>query len=323
MLSSKVYWLGIDVSKKTLQLHSNLLNFKLPARIDNEPAAIRALIKSLLKCRCLGGRNLPRLHVICEPTGRLEVPLLEILWELNIPVSLVNPKWVRRYIQGCGIACKTDAVDARMIWQYGHERQPAPMAAPSPQERELRNLVSRRNQLICMVREQKCQLLGLRGALADDCKALITNIKAQIKKIEKSLQKVAATCPLITQKLTAMQQVKGVGFLTAVSLLALVPELGQLNRNQAAALLGVAPMNADSGQFKGQRFIQGGRANARATLYMAALTAARSNQVFRDFYNRLTAKGKASKVALTAVMNKLIKTLNSILKNPNFTLLPQ
>ena len=324
MITRCVYYFGVDVSKRTLQLHANLFNFKLPRQIPNTPEAIEDWLKSLARCECLGGADLPRLHLICEPTGGFERALLEAAWNRGIKISMVNPKHVKRYIGSCGVLAKTDASDACMLCRFGTERHPAPTPRPSAIVEDLRAFVLRRNQVRKTLAEQKCQLKQQRHPdLIADAKSLIITLKEQLKSLEAQLRKRAAASPEIALKLSALQQVKGVGFLTAVTLLVLMPELGALNRNQAAALIGVAPMASDSGQWRGRRFIQGGREAARACLYMAALTAARSNLIFAQIYNRLIAKGKAPKLALTAIMNKLIKTLNSILKNPDFVLLPQ
>lgn len=327
MVISTVYFLAVDVSQKTLELFGRLLHFKLPAQIPNDPRAIAELLKALRRCRCLGGAALPRLHVICEASGGYERALAEALWALNIKVSIVNPKQVRDYIRACGVRAKTDRIDARMLCGFGVERRPDPTPAPSAAMADLRLAVNRRGQLLKSLREHLCQLKQLMllndRELIAEAQELIALLRGQIAKLEKRMAKIIKECPELAAKSALLQQVKGVGFLTAAGLLALVPELGRVNRNQAAALLGVAPINADSGNFRGRRFVQGGRQHARATLYMAALTAARSNAYFKNFYNRLIAKGKAPKLALTAVMNKLIKLLNSILKNPNFILQPQ
>jgi transposase len=318
MIIRTVYWLGIDVSKDSLQLFAKFLNFKIPAQIPNEAGAIGHFFKTLLKCPCLGGRALPRLRLICEPTGGFERALQDIAWKLGLKLSIVNPKRMRRYIEGCGISFKTDAIDARMIWQFGSERQPDPMPAPGELLTALRALVTRRSQLIKSLGEHRCQLAQHHHeSVIKGCKALITIIKEQITAINAEMHQLAGSCPDLKARLRCLQQVKGVGFLVAITMLTLVPELGHLNRNEAAALLGVAPMNADSGKWKGRRFIQGGRAAARACLYMAALTAARCHPTLSEFYKRLIFKGKPKKLAIVAVMNKLAKILNSILKNFN------
>lgn len=304
-------YIGIDIAKLTLELAAPGL--KLPAQWPNTTAGHRGILQ------CLQRLKRP-VHVVCEATGGYERSLLEVLWKAAIPLTLCNPFKVRRFAQSTGVLAKTDKLDARILADFGRVNSITPTPPPSPVTRQLNEIVARRNDLKAMRLSEANRIEHLKD------KALIRMTRSHLRQID---QHIAACDALLRQcikadddlhqKVQRLCQIKSVGFTTAVILLATLPELGQLRRSAAAALAGVAPFADDSGKFRGRRFIQGGRPLARSALYMAALVASRFNPILSLFYKRLIANGKPPKVALTAIMRKLVILLNSILKNPSFS----
>jgi len=216
---------------------------------------------------------------------------------------------------------KSDAIDADVITRFAQSIQPAPDRELTQNELKLEEVMNRRQQLV--------ELLNIEGnrlehyferEIATDAKALIAHLKTKIKKLETMAKELIEADALLKTKVERLTQIKGVGLITSASLIAFMPELGRIHRNQAAALVGVAPFVCDSGTERGKRHIWGGRAHLRKLLYMCALHAIGKNRVLKEFYQRLKAAGKPSKVALIAVMRKLICLLNHMLRNPNFAL---
>lgn len=300
---------GLDIAKASLQLHCQSKSYDLP----NTPAGHRQLIKRLAAQ--------PASHVICEATGGYERAVVAALHAARIPVSVINPARVRQFARASGQLAKTDPIDAAVLTAFGQAFAPDPTLPRTALEIKLAALVTRRAQLleVRVAEEQRADT-----CTEPDLRKLFT---AWVRQIEKQMAKVEALiAALLAEQTTLRAQVQrlddimGVGRLTAVTVLAEMPELGHLNRRQAAALAGLAPYNRDSGQWAGQRCISGGRAGVRRALYMAALSASRSNHLLKPFYDRLIAAGKPVKVALTALMRKLIVLMNHLLKNPNFSL---
>ena len=300
---------GLDIAKASLQLHLQGKAYDLP----NTAAGHAQLIQRLAA--------VPGVHVICEATGGYERAGVAALQAAAIPVSVLNPARVRQFARASGKLAKTDPIDAAMLTAFGHAFAPEPTPPRTPTELKMTALVTRRVQLL--------ELRVAETQRADTCAdlALCKLFTPWLAQIEKQIAKVAALieallaeqAPLAAQ-VQRLDDIAGVGRITAVTVLATMPELGQLNRRQAAALAGLCPYNRDSGQWTGQRCISGGRAEVRRALYMAALSASRSNHLLKPFYDRLITAGKPAKVALTAVMRKLIVLMNQVLKNPNFTL---
>ena len=300
---------GIDIAKASLQLHLQSKSYDLP----NTPAGYAQLIKRL--------ETVPGVHIICEATGGYERAVVAALHAALIPVSVLNPARVRQFARASGHLAKTDPIDAAVLSAFGQAFAPAPTPPRSAVEIKLAALVTRRAQLL--------ELRSAETQRADTCAdaalgklftAWLTQVKKQIAKVEALIEELLEAQEALASQVQRLDDIMGVGRITAVAVLAAMPELGQLNRGQAAALAGLAPYNRDSGNWAGQRHIGGGRAEARTALYMAALTASRSNPLLKAFYDRLIAAGKKPKVALTAVMRKLIVLMNHLLKNPNFSL---
>lgn len=300
---------GLDIAKDSLQLHLQNQSQHLP----NTPSGHAQLIHRLAA--------LPGVHVICEATGGYERAVVAALHTAAIPVSVLNPARVRQFARASGKLAKTDPIDAAVLAAFGQAFAPEPTPPRTATEIKLAALVTRRLQLL--------ELRVAEAQRADTCvdqdlRKLFTlwlaQVEKQIAKVEAFIQALLQAQVPLAGQVKRLDDIVGVGGLTAVTVLATLPELGRLNRRQAAALAGLCPYNRDSGQWAGQRCISGGRAEVRRALYMAALSASRSNHLLKPFYDRLRSAGKPAKVALTAVMRKLIVLMNHLLKNPNFSL---
>ena len=255
------------------------------------------------------------MHLICEASGGYERGLLDAAEQNRIKVSLVQANRVRQYARAAGILAKTDKVDARVLCAFGSTMQPEPTLPLSVQQKQLRELESQRRHLSRMLVAEQNRLAQLNDKQLRrlTCR-LLASLKKQMTLIDARLAALIAQDQTLRQKAQKLTAIAGVGSRTAVLLLAQMPELGTLNRAQTAALVGLAPFNRDSGTLRGKRTIFGGRRALRCGLYMAALVAARHNLILRNFYQRLRSNGKPPKVALTAVMRKLILALNQALK---------
>jgi transposase len=306
-MSSPLIHLGLDFAKEKFHYHGAQLRGTLP----NTPAGHRRFL-----ARLSAGA-----HLVCESTGVCHRALVAAAHAAGIAVTVANPAQVRDFASGLGRRAKTDPLDAQSLYDFGRLVQPRADLAPSPTQVALQELVVARQQAVLerstLLVQQAGQSLPLVQTLH---RARIALLSRHIAQLEKALTRTLAQEAHLAAAAARLTQVKGVGALSAVTALALCPELGTLSRGQAAALLGVAPFNHDSGQLHGSRHIAGGRYRLRCALYMAALSAVRANPILRSFYQRLRANGKAAKVALTAVLRKLFILLNHLLKNPAFTL---
>lgn len=300
---------GLDIAKLNLQLELAGRPYDLP----NTAAGHRRLGQLLAKH--------PGAQVICEATGGYERDVVAALQAAQVPVSVLNPGWVRNFARAQGQAAKTDRIDAAMLTAYGQKFAPKPTAPRTEQEQQLTELVRRRTQVVELLVSQRQQAEGLRvPGVRRQAQNLVRRLERDLAQLENQLKALQQQAPTLQARAQKLEAITGVGMITAVSVLAELPELGTLNRQQAAALAGLAPHPRDSGKWRGQRRISGGRAPVRRALYMAALVAARSNHILKAFYQRLRAAGKPAKVALTAVMRKLIVLMNHTLKHPHFVL---
>jgi len=298
-------YVGLDIAKATLQLHCQ----NQPCPLAHTPEGHRHLIQLL--------RVVPGAHVVCEATGGYERPVVAALQAAAVPVSVVNPAQVRHFALAQGGRAKNDPLDAAVLTAYGHALTPPPTPLPDAVLGELRALVQWRDHLKeQLVRtRQYSQHLTARFAQRQQTK-LIQHLEKQIAAVEKELAAALARAPRVQDQVKELAQLDGVGRLTAVSVLSQMPELGQLNRQQAAALAGLAPWTRQSGPWEGQRHIAGGRAVIRRALYMSAVGLARQTKTtLGKFYQRLRLAGKPAKVALTAVMRKLLLQMNQTLKD--------
>jgi transposase len=311
-MNTTITYLGLDIAKRSLDLspHPSFTQ----RTYTNDAAGYRALLAALGQ---VGGS----IQIICEATGGYEHELLAALHQAHVPLTLVNPRQVRDFARAKGLLAKTDSLDAAVLAEYGRLFTPAATVALSPVQQRLAQLVTRRQELLGLITQEqhRAEHHHERFVLRQAARLLATLRRhlAQLEEEIAQLEKTDATLAGQVQRLTGIQ---GVGQRTAWLLLAALPELGTLQRGQAAALAGLAPYNHDSGPWRGQRHIAHGRALARTALYMAALVAARCNPVLKPFYERLRAAGKPGKVALVALMRKLVELANLLLKSSSFQL---
>jgi transposase len=304
-------WVGIDVSKALLEICC--VELLLPPQVSNDRPGIKQLLRLLKPYR-------ERLQVCCEASGGYERLLRRRLNEHHLAVSVLMPKRVRAFAEARGILAKTDQIDAEVLREYGRCLTPEPLA---PGDRRLEAL-SEQLHLGLQVLEMAQSLENMRSQCQDrwsrrEIQRLVLDLRCRLTKMQLQLEQAAAALPDLAQQVEVLSQTKGVGFLTALTLLVSVPELGTLSRNEAAALVGVAPYNRESGSSKKKRTTGGGRALARRALYLAALSASRFNPVLRVFSQRLLARGKLKKVVLVAVMRKLIGYLAQSLRRARIT----
>lgn len=310
MLPSIVY-IGADVAKDSIEISCS--NLRLPASIPNGPAGLRSLIKALKKAT-------GEFQLICEATGPYHKALAGALHREGILVSVINPRQVRDFARASGTLAKTDKIDARILADFGAKMQPSPTSPPDPVNEELAVFTARRQDLI-QARSDEAKRLGQTDHpfCAASIKAHIEHLQKQIDRCEEEIEMLLARSERLQAQVKHLSAVKGVGRLSATLLLAACPELGSLSKNQVAALAGLAPVCRDSGKYRGKRTIYGGRLTMRSALYMAAVSASRFNPVLSAFYKRLIDCGKPFKVAITAVMRKLLIALNSIAKRTLFS----
>ena len=310
-MKQKEIFVGIDVAKDTLEVAelpeaAEMAEAKVWT-ILNEQSAIDELVEHLLSIS-------PKL-IVLEATGRLEMAAAGAIAAVNLPVTIVNPRWVKSFARAAGIVAKTDKIDARVIARFAERMRPKLRALKDEQTQELDALLSRRRQVVEMLTAEKNRLKRAPKRISESIITHILWLEQSLKEINKDLNKSIKSSPVWCEKDQIIQSVPGVGPVLSTTLLAELPELGTLNRKQIAALVGVAPFNCDSGAFKGKRRIWGGRASVRNVLYMAAVAAVRSNQALRSFHKRLMEVGKKWKVAITACMRKLLIILNSMVRN--------
>lgn len=300
---------GLDIAKASLQLHLQGKSYDLP----NTPAGHAQMIKRLAA--------VPGAHVICEATGGYEREVAAALHAAQIAVSVLNPARVRQFARASGELAKTDPIDAAVLAAFGRAFTPEATAARTGVEIKMVALATRRLQLLELrvAEEQRANTCN-DPALRKLFTAWLAQVEKQTAKVEALIEELLGAETKLAGQVQRLDDISGVGRITAVMVLATMPELGRLNRRQAAALAGLCPYNRDSGKWAGQRCISGGRTEVRRALYMAALSASRSNPLLKAFYQRLIAAGKPAKVALTALMRKLIVLMNHLLKNPNFSL---
>jgi transposase len=252
---------------------------------------------------------------VIEASGGFERRLAAELLEAGHQVARVNPRLVRDFARSLGRLAKTDKIDAQVLALFGERMQPAPMEKKPENQEKLEEWITRRRQLVQMQSAEKIRLHQAgKGKVRKSISHLLDELRDQIDQIDAEIAALIEENDDWSQRAAQLSSVPGIGKVTSCTLLAELPELGKLNRQEVAALAGLAPFNRDSGQFRGTRSIWGGRAGVRSALYMAALTAYRSNPVIRCFAERLAARGKPFKVIITACMRKLLVILNTLLR---------
>lgn len=297
--------IGIDVSKDYLDIF--ILELDRHWRIKNNPQEIKSLIRDLKRFKLS--------RILVEATGGYERLVVEILAEKELPIIIVQPVAVKQFIKAQGILAKTDKLDAKMIAQFGAVMQPKIKPMSSKKVRHIRDLLSRKRQLI----EARTQELNRQHKAQNSIQAthnrMIKFLDKEIEWVNTRLAKEVASVDEWQETLDLIKSVPGVGDGVAYTLLGELPELGSLTQRQVAALTGLAPYNHDSGKIHGKRRIKGGRAPIRTVLYMAMMCAIQHNKQMKEFYDRLVTSGKHKKVALTACMRKLMTILNAMVRD--------
>jgi transposase len=311
-MSIPIVYIGADVSKASIDFRFQDQAFSLP----NGPSGFSKLKARLLP---LEGKTLA--HVVCEATGGYQNALVDYLHKHSIACSVINPRQVRDFARSRGILAKTDRLDAQVLAAYGAANTPAPQAPKAPHMQRLAALLAARDHFVAARTQEKnrlhlCEDSWLRAQIG----RTVAFFDREIKKLETQLLALRDSEPTLKANADRLDQVAGLDWRGSLGLLGWLPELGTLNRRAIAKLAGLAPLNYDSGQLRGQRHIAGGRAPARRLLYLAALSAVRYNHTFKTFYQKLRAAGKPPKVGLIAVARKLLVLLNSALQNPNLSL---
>ncbi len=301
---SPLVFVGIDVSQVRLDI---AVRPGTSFSITHDESAITALVQQL----CALSPTL----IVLEATGGMEIPLTSALATAGLPVVVVNPRQVRDFAKASGRLAKTDALDAQVLAQFAEVMRPQPRPLPDAEARALAALLTRRRQLVEMLTAEKNRLLSASSPIRKRVRTHIVWLERELEHTNTDLAEAIRQSPVWREKGELLQSVPGVGPVLTSTLLASLPELGTLTHKQIAALVGVAPLNRDSGTLRGRRTVWGGRAQVRAVLYMGAIVAARFNPVIRVFYRRLQRAGKAKKVALTACMHKLLTILNAMLKH--------
>lgn len=303
-----VVWVGIDVAKDWLDLAcSGDGSAGAVQRYGNDVDGIGALRAQLQPCS-VG-------LLVLEASGGYETLAATMLTAAGLPVVVVNPKQVRDFARAKGVLAKTDRIDARMLAQFAQLIRPAVRPLADDTQREFTELVDRRGQLIAMRSQERARLATAQPVARPSLKEHIRWLDERIGELDIELTHRLRTSEVWQAKVDLLKRVPGVGKVTLFTLLARLPELGQIDRGAISALVGLAPMADDSGRRRGVRYVQGGRAQVRQVLYMATLTAKRHNPAIRAMYERLTAAGKPFKVVMTACMRKLLTILNAMLKH--------
>ncbi len=298
-------FVGIDVSKARLDVAVRPSGAS--ESFLNDAAGIKELVKRL--------EEIQATLIVLEATGGVERGVTRALASAELPVVVVNPRQVRDFAKATGQLAKTDHIDAVVLARFAEAVRPAVRPLPDEITLELRALIARRRQITEMIVAENNRLGGVSKAVKKRIDAHIRWLEAELGRADKDLDQSIRHSPIWQENQDLLRTVPGIGPVVSRSLIAELPELGKLNRKQIAALVGVAPLNRDSGTLRGRRSIWGGRAAVRAVLYMAALVASRHNGVIRAFYQRLRSAGKAPKVALVACMRKLLTILNAMIKH--------
>ncbi|MEQ8152225.1 MAG: IS110 family transposase, partial [Smithellaceae bacterium] len=253
--------------------------------------------------------------IVLEATGGLETATVGMLADKGLPVVVINPRQVRDFAKATGKLAKTDEIDAHLIARFGEAVRPELRLLKDQDAQKLAALITRRRQIVGMITAEKNRLHAAPKWTSKDIQTNISWLEKCLKKVDKDLQNLLKKSPVWREKDEILRSTPGVGPVLSMTLLSGLPELGTLNRKEIAALVGVAPLNRDSGLFRGKRMIWGGRANIRSVLYMSVICAMRFNPAIKKFYERLRLAGKLHKVAITACMRKLLVILNTMIKN--------
>jgi transposase len=297
--------IGIDVSKDRLDVV--VWGEAKCLAVGNNKRGITKLVKEMLVLS-------PELLVV-EATGGYEEAVVLALFEAGLPVALVSPQRVRQYARAKGLLAKTDRLDAQILADYGKHMEPRLFVGKGEERRHLSILMGRRKQLNEMLQAEKNRLRTRDLSLQESLQRMICYLKKEMKVVDQEIEQFLQDHQEFEEQEKLLRSAKSIGRVTAATLLADLPELGQLDRKEIAALVGVAPMNRDSGKKRGYRRTQGGRPEVRSALYMSTLTGVRYNPVLKAQYDQLVKRGKEKKVAITACMRKMLTILNAMVRD--------
>jgi transposase len=297
-------YIGIDVAKAQLDVAvrpsgEQWVSATDPTHLDELVARLQTLQPQL---------------IVLEATGGREGPAVAALAAAGLPIAVVNPRQVRDFARAVGQLAKTDVLDAQVLAHFAQVIHPTPRPLPDAQAQELTALLARRRQLIQMLTAERQRLDTALPAVQTHIQRHLAWLEQELANLDRTLSQRVQASPVWREREQLLRSVPGIGPTTALTLLAELPELGQLDRKAIAALVGVAPLSCESGTWRGRRIIWGGRARVRTALYMATLVASRHNPLIAAFYQRLCTAGKPKKVALTACMHKLLTILNAIVR---------
>jgi transposase len=305
MATSSGTYVGIDVSKDRLDVAA--LGEEQEWQVDNTPKGIPCLVKQMADLQ-------PELIVV-EATGGYQRAAVEALFWAGLPVAVVNPARVRQFARACGLLAKTDKLDARVLAVFGQRVQPRRYVGKSEAEKELSALLVRRKQVEEMLQAEQNRLRTVSPSLRGSVERMIAVLKEEKKRLDEEIRGLMNEQQAWQEQIEILDSAPGVGVVTTATLLAELPELGKMDRKKVAALVGVAPMNYDSGKKRGYRKTKGGRTEVRSVLYMSTLVATRYNPVIQAQYQHLLKRGKLKKVALTACMRKFLTILNAMVRD--------
>ena len=296
---------GVDTGKTQLDIYIRPLDIYFV--VSNDEVGIKEAIKTIKKHKVT--------RIVIEVTGRLEQPFIMACAKANLPFVIANPVRIKKFAGAINQQAKTDKLDAQLIAYYAEVMKPNLSQLKPEDIRLMSDLLSRRRQLMEMQTMEKNRLQIMPKEITSSIKPLLTVMKNQLDKIDNKLQKLINSRDEYKIKNDIIQSVPGVGKVVAFNLISEMPELGYINNKEASSLVGVAPFNRESGSYKGNRMIRGGRSQIRTAMYMAMMSAIQCNRTFKEYYQRLVAAGKPKKVAIIACIRKLVITLNSMVRD--------
>jgi transposase len=305
MATSSEMYVGIDVSKDRLDVA--VLGENQEKQVCNSEAGIKELVRWMLELQ-------PKLIVV-EATGGYQRSVVDALFYAELSVAVVNPARVRQFARACGLLAKTDKLDAQVLAVFGQRVQPRPYEGKSEAEKQLSALLVRRKQVEEMLKAEQNRLRTVSSSLRGSVERIIAILKEEKKRLDEQIRDVMKEQKAWQEQTEILTSAPGVGVVTTATLLAELPELGKMDRKRIAALVGVAPMNFDSGKKRGYRKTKGGRTDVRSVLYMSTLVATRYNPVIQAQYQQMLKRGKLKKVALTACMRKFLTILNAMVRD--------
>jgi transposase len=299
----KETFVGIDIAKDQLDVY--VLPEAVHFTCQHDASGIASLVFRL--------QGEDPTMIIMEATGGYEITLAAELEAGGLPVAIVNPRQVRDFARGIGKLAKTDKIDALVLARFGETNRPEPQALPTDEQKQIKELVTRRRQLVGLRASEKNRRHSARSIrVQQSIHTVITTLDREIEEIDRDINDLIRNSPLWLEQEQLLKTFKGVGPVVSRIVVAKLPELGKLDRQKIACLVGLAPLNKDSGKMRGKRMISGGRKDVRDALYMAALSAIKHNKVIKPFYERLIQAGKVYNVAMTACMRKILVILNAM-----------